>query len=326
MSVSVDYSVTEESFDALTAYQHAVKWDLFFVLPAWLRAWWQTFGAGAELYITTVRQRNQVVGIAPLLIRDNTASFIGSVDVCDYLDFVVVAGRERDFFAVLLDTLRAKGVHVLDLSSLRPESTVLTHLVAVARERGYEASTQQEDVSLELDLPATWEGYLDTLTTKQRHEVRRKLRVLAEEGRVNYQAVADNTAIRNLMDTFLHLFAASREDKAKFMTPAMESFFRSVVGTMVGMELLRFGILELDRQPVAIVMYFDYHNSIYLYNSGYDPRYRSLSVGLLSKVLCIRDNISRRKQKFDFLKGGEAYKYHLGGKEIPLYRCQITIK
>jgi CelD/BcsL family acetyltransferase involved in cellulose biosynthesis len=72
-------------------------------------------------------------------------------------------------------------------------------------------------------------------------------------------------------------------------------------------------------------MCFEYNDCIYLYNSGYDPRYTSLSAGLLSKVLAIKDSIERGVKRFDFLKGAETYKYHLGGKEVPLYRCQIAV-
>ena len=72
-------------------------------------------------------------------------------------------------------------------------------------------------------------------------------------------------------------------------------------------------------------MCFDYNGSIYLYNSGYDPAYTSLSAGLICKILAIKASIEQGKKRFDFLKGSEFYKYHLGGKEVPLYRCQITI-
>jgi CelD/BcsL family acetyltransferase involved in cellulose biosynthesis len=51
-----------------------------------------------------------------------------------------------------------------------------------------------------------------------------------------------------------------------------------------------------------------------------------LSVGLLSKVLCIKDSIERGKKRFDFLKGREAYKYRLGGREVPIYNCQIVLR
>jgi CelD/BcsL family acetyltransferase involved in cellulose biosynthesis len=65
--------------------------------------------------------------------------------------------------------------------------------------------------------------------------------------------------------------------------------------------------------------------NVSIYNSGYDPNYVSLSAGLLSKVLAIKGSIEKGKKKFDFLKGEEMYKHHLGGKEVPLFRCQIAI-
>ena len=116
------------------------------------------------------------------------------------------------------------------------------------------------------------------------------------------------------------------EDKAEFMTVKMESFFRSIVEAMAAARLLRLGVLKVDDLPMAAVMCFDYQGTIYLYNSGYDPRYSSLSVGILSKVLCIQDSIQRGRTRFDFLKGAEEYKYRLGGKEILLYNCQIELR
>ena len=291
-----------------------------------MKLWWQEFGSGFELYLGTVKQGETIIGIAPLLVKDREASIIGSADVCDYLDFVVAHGMESDFFSVLLDDLEQKGINQLDLRPLRPDSTVLTNLVSIAQNQEYEVLCNPVDVSLELDLPATWDEYLGMLTPKQRHEVRRKLSRLGEAGNVDYHSVEDSVAVHNVMDTFLELFSKSRKDKAAFMTTRMESFFRSLSDTMAKTRLLRLGILKLDTLPAAMVMCFDYNDCVYLYNSGYDPRYSSLSVGLLAKVLCIKDSIQRGRKRFDFLKGAEAYKYHLGGREIPLYSCQITIK
>ncbi|MBA7640755.1 hypothetical protein ES703_48426 [subsurface metagenome] len=323
-------TITEESFASLTSYwteaKHNLRWNSVFVLPGWLRVWWQTFGSGAELYLRAVRQGEEIIGIAPLLIRDKTASIIGSADVCDYLDFIVAPGAEGDFFSELLDDLRRKGVSHLDLKPLRPDSTVLTNLVAIARNRKYDVLCHKEGVSVELDLPATWDEYLATLAKKQRHEVKRKLRRLWEAGDVGYRCIEVSQGVGDFMDTFLKLFSLSREEKANFMTARMESFFRSLAEAMAEIGLLRFGILELDALPVAMIMGFDYNDAMYLYNSAYDPKYSYLSVGLLSKVLCIKESIQRGRKKWDFLKGGEPYKYHIGGREIPLYSCHIIIK
>jgi CelD/BcsL family acetyltransferase involved in cellulose biosynthesis len=324
------FTIAEDTLANLTSYwtnaKHSLNWSSVFVSPHWLKVWWQVFGSGSELFLRVVWRGQDIVGIAPLLIKERTAYFIGSADVCDYLDFVIVPGMEKDFFNTLLDDLREKGINHLSQESVRPDSTVLTQLTDVARESGYEVVCSPEDVSLELDLPSTWDEYLAILTAKQRHEVRRKLRRLSEAGNVAHRCLEAGPEVEDYMETFLKLFPLSREDKANFMTPRMESFFKSLAKTMAEIGLLRFGIIELNNQPVAMTMGFDYHDVHYLYNSAYDTRFNYLSVGLLCKVLCLKESIEKGKKKWDFLKGGEPYKYHLGGIEVPLYRCQITIK
>src|SRR4030042_6252431 len=325
-----DGSVTLESFDSLTSYwlrsESLLIWNCIFVLPPWLEIWWQYFGAEAELYLGAIRKGGTIAGIAPLLVPATEASLLGSTDLCYYLDFVIVPGKEVDFFNILLDDLQRRGIRRLNLRPLRPNSTVLTYLVSIAKNRNYDVSRKVEDVSLELDLPPTWQEYLNTLTQKQRHEVNRKLRRLGEAGDVIYRVVGDGDSLLDSMDLFLRLFRESREDKAIFLTNRIESFFQSLVKATARSGLLRFGILELHASPVAMVMYFDYNNSVFLYNNGYEPKHSFLSVGLISKVLCLKDSVERGRSKFDFLKGAEEYKYRLGGKEITLYGCEISFK
>jgi CelD/BcsL family acetyltransferase involved in cellulose biosynthesis len=325
----MSYTIIEDNLANLDSYRTDSKqflnWSSVFVLPAWMQVWWQVFGSGADMFVRTVRNGDKIIGIAPLMVKDGTACLIGGTDVCDYLDYIIVPGKEQDFFNVLLDDMKKSGIKRLDLKHVRPDSTALTSLVSLARSRRYEVTSTKEDVSLEMDLPSAFEEYLEALTTKQRHEVRRKLRRLSEEGQIEYRFIDSGGAIPAAMNTFFRMFVESRQDKADFMTERMKSFFNLLADTMAGIGLLRLGVLELDNQPVAEIMCFDYNNCIYLYNSGYDPRYTSLSAGLLSKVLAIKDSIEKGKKRFDFLKGAEIYKYHLGGKEVPLYRCQIAI-
>lgn len=322
------YTVASESLDsAVSSWQRQrrhLNWQYPFVLPVWLKAWWEVFGGDAELYLRKIGQEG-TIGLAPLMVREETASFIGSADVCDYLDFVTIPGREKDFFPVLLDDLKHGGIRRLDLRPLRPDSTVLTHLVDIARGRGYGVLCNDEEVSVELDLPATWNQYLFMLQGKQRHEIRRKLRRLKEAGEVEHRCVEVGVDVDDYMDAFMPLFSLSRDEKASFMTGKMQRFFRALARSMAEAGLLRFSVLRLDREQVAMTIGFDHDGSHYLYNSAYDPRFNRLSVGLLSKVLCLRNCIERGVQRWSFLKGGEPYKYQLGGREVPLYGCQISM-
>jgi len=295
-----------------------------FVLPAWLESWWQVFGAKTGLLLGEISKGGRVIGIAPLRVNKKEAMFIGDAAVCDYLDFIISPGRESEFFAILLDELKTRGITSLNLEALRPESTVLTSLAAIARERGYQVYCQRMGVSVALDLPRGWTPYLEGLTAKQRHELRRKLRRLNEEGEISFRVAGPPDAQASL-DIFIDQFRRSRRDKARFMNARMKTFFEVFTRAMAASGLIRFGFLELNGSPVASVLFLDYNNSRYLYNSGYDPGYRRLSVGLLAKVLCIKDAIGQGMACFDFLRGDEAYKYRLGGSEILLYDCRIDI-
>jgi len=323
----MSYTYAPLSFDSLVSpskdLRHRLNWDSVFVLPRWLKAWWQAFGEDFELYLFEVKQGKNIIGIAPLMVKEGKASFIGSADVCDYMDFVVAPGKEHAFFTAVLDKLKKDGIKELHLDSLRHDSTVMTCLVDLAKDKGYEVTVTRENVSLDLDLPSTWEEYLRTLSPKQRRETGRRFRRLEEEGDITYRTVEN--AEPEILDNFFKLMRVSREDKAAFMTARMESFFRALADTMAEAKLLRFGILEISGKPVAAVMCFDYNNKVYLYNSGYDPEYGYLSVGLMSKLLSIKDSIERGRKYYDFLKGPEEYKYRLGGREIAIYTCQIVL-
>jgi CelD/BcsL family acetyltransferase involved in cellulose biosynthesis len=325
----MDYLVVKDDLDGLKSHradsQQKLNWSSVFVLPEWMQVWWRVFGEEAEMRIRTVREGDKVIGIAPLMVKNDTAFFIGTTDVCDYLDFIVTPGHEKDFFEILIDDIKKSDIKQLELKHVRSDSTLLLHLAPLAQRRGLVVETVKENVSFEMDLPVSFEEYLEKLSTKQRHEVRRKLRRLNEEGTIEFSFISDGAEVNATMDTFFKMFVESRQDKADFMTEKMASFFRLLADTMVRAGLLKLGVLELDGKPLAEIMCFDYHGCIYLYNSGYDPGYVSLSAGLLSKVLAIRESIARGSKKFDFLKGEETYKHHLGGKEVPLYRCQISI-
>ena len=305
--------------------QNGLQWNCLFVLPVWIKAWWDVFGEGEALRLLVTGKNHIPLGIAPLKLQGKTASFLGSSDVCDYQDVVVAPGRETAFFSSLFDYLLARGVRRLDLKSVRPDAAA-GGLIAAARSAGYRVQSDAEDVTVTARLPGTWEDYLLELTGKQRHEIRRKIRRLREAGSVTCHVVESHAGVREALPTFLRLFRTSRPDKADFMTGRMERFFRVLLEALSRETIIKLFFLELAGKPAAAALCFDFQSTTYLYNSGYDPKFRSLSVGLLSKVFGLKDSIERGNQRFDFLKGSEPYKYRLGGKAVQLYRYGIELQ
>ena len=328
-TVNSGFTVTLETFETLVAHWRATSnslpWSCLFTLPPWLRAWWSVFSSGWKRHICAVRQHDKLIGIAPLMLRDGEARFIGNTDVCDFLDCIITPGEEKAFFSILISHLRQQRIGHLVLGHVRSDSSVFIHLPAVAEAIGCAALCIPEDVVLELQLPATWEGFLLLLSGKERHEIRRKLRRLEESGKIRYRTLNEQGAVELELTTFLDLFRQNRSDKASFMTGQMEMFFYAIAGALSAEHILNLGFLELDSQPVAAVMCFDYNSTRYLYNNAYDSQFSGLSVGLLSKVFSIQGSIHQGMAKYDFLKGAEEYKQRLGGIPLSLYTCRVNL-
>ncbi len=304
----------------------ALKWDCLFMLPPWLGAWWSHFGRGPGTLVHVVRHNDSVLGLAPLVLLGETARLVGDSELIDYSDLVVAPSREMEFFSVLFDDLRNKGMRRFALGRVRSDSTALSFLRAYSADLGCRVVCDSVDVFYEMELPDTWEGYLDLLSGKERHEIRRKLRRLESAGRIGLRTVVDKEDVPEAMDTFISLFRSNREEKARFMTGDVESFFRSLAGRMAGAGLLRLFFLDLDDRPVATAMCFEHLSTFYLYNNGYDRSFDRLSVGLLCKAFSIKESIRLRGKRYNFLRGSETYKGRLGGRPVSLLHCEVALE
>jgi CelD/BcsL family acetyltransferase involved in cellulose biosynthesis len=302
-----------------------LAWNCLFVLPFWLQAVWRHLGGRGEPYIVAVHEGSRVVGIAPLSVEDHTAHFLGNPDVCDYQDIIVVPGHETQVMAAVACHLKARGIRRMELQTLRPEAAVLRALQTLELQDRGVVSVEEGGVTYETALPGSWDDYLMQLSGKQRHEVRRKMRRLENHGAFAYKTAGEDDSPENAAGHFLRLFQMNRTDKAEFMDTTMAAYFRELIAAATRHRILKLHILEVANSPVAAVLCFEYGHERYLYNSAYDAHYHDLSVGIISKVLSIRSGIEAGCRRYDFLKGAETYKKHLGGSEVPLYRCSVAL-
>jgi CelD/BcsL family acetyltransferase involved in cellulose biosynthesis len=182
-----------------------------------------------------------------------------------------------------------------------------------------------QDVAVAIELPGTWETYLNQLPGKQRHEIRRKFRRLYDAGEISYIRAETPTDTEKEMVTFLELFKMNRPDKAAFMTRRMRSFFLSLGKNLAEAGMLKLFKLQINGVSAAVVMCFDFKSTRFLYNNAYDDRFKEYSVGMMSKVMSIEEAIQSGFNRYDFLKGNEIYKQRLGGIPIKLFHCRVDL-
>ena len=294
-----------------------------FVTPDVQRIWWRHFGRDYELQLLSVSDGDEPLGIAPLMLRDGVLSFVGGDDLFDYHDFLVPRGKEPLFYELVLEHLVRLEWDTLELTSLPDGSPTIEYLPALAEAKGLAAEVTPGEVTPVAVLPGSWEDYLGGLSKKGRHELRRKLRRLQEADNPRQYVCDDADKVAGCMRHFFRLMRASSSDKDEFLNVEREGFFLDLAAELTEKGQFRLYFLDVEGVPVASCICIDYADSYLLYNSGYDPDYSALSVGLLNKALCIREAIEEGKSSFNFLKGDERYKYDLGGRDHAVHHLRL---
>ncbi len=322
-------SVREENFDSIWDRWEKIlpmsTTNTIFVTPWWHKTWWDNFGEGNHPLILSVADDSELLGIAPLMTDGNgTLTFLGDKDLSDYFDFVVRRDSEDRFYPAVVERLSALEWTSLDLPSLPSGSPTLEYIPDLAAKKGWDVAIEEEETTPKAELPGTWDEFLLGLRKKDRHELRRKIRRLDRESENRQYAAANGDSLDGSMREFFTLLKASREDKNKFLTPDRERFFLDMAHELASRDQFRLYFLEVDGEKVAACICFDYGGDFLLYNSGYEPGYSRLSVGLINKALSIRTAIEENRKVFNFLKGNERYKYNLGGRDEAVFHISVT--
>ncbi len=188
--------------------------------PTWQELWLKHFGDGREPLFLAVRDGERLVGVAPLMREGLRLALVGDHEICDYMDFVVEPGREGEFFAAVFHSLGEDSWEEMDLRGLAAYSPALAALPKATNGLGWRVERELEAVAPHVELPSSWEEYLERLNGKDRHELRRKMRRLSQSGaRVALPDLRSPPEVAAGIEDFLRLHTASRSDKAEFMSP-----------------------------------------------------------------------------------------------------------
>ncbi len=307
---------------------HESVTDSIFLSAEFQRTWWRHLGSG-ELCIITVREDDgRLVGIMPLFKESQGKfSLVGCVDVSDYLDIIVIKDRESAIYSALLDTLMGSAfpqwdrIRLCTLPSSSPTNSLLKKL---ADERGLKTSWQLHDVSPLIELPSTWEEYLDRIDKKQRHEIRRKLRRVEEAGG-RWTVVSSGHELERAVVDFIELHKKSMPDKHLFMDERMQGFFVDLALVLERRGWVQLEFLEIGGERAAGLFNLVYNNRLMVYNSGYDPaKYGAYSPGMTLLAESIRGAIAAGRTHFDLLRGAEEYKYRFGARNTEVNELDLN--
>lgn len=308
----VSQSITQTPFQSL-AYQ---------------KAWWtHLHPPNSQLYTIAAHQNDSLVGVGCFYELDGDLHFNGCIEETDYLDIIVSANHAEAVWAAFIDCLCQSSTvswNRLDLCNIPEASPSRSILQQEAERRGFLFTESVNEVCPVISLPNEFETYLDMIDSKQRREIKRKLRKASAAG-VTLKQVGPEDDIETAVSDFLDLLQKSTFEKRDWLNEGRRHLFLESAKAAMAAGTLQLLFLEVEGQKAAALFNFDYQNRIWVYNSGLDPdAFGYLSLGVVITALAIEWASENGRATFDFLRGDETYKYRFGAEDTHVYRQILT--
>ena len=295
----------------------------FFQTYEWLNLWLKHFETSLDdVFVLEVYDRDILIGIGPFSIINGCIQILGTTLIqnqasfSDYGDIIAKSGHEKLVWLKLLETLHSlHSTSVLELLYLKEHSSTAKILSLQPNDK-----LSFMEVAPYIELPDTWETYLNHLSSHHRHELKRKLHKAMMHD-LKLMAISDK---KNNHD-FMRLASLSKPEKASFYASSAADFFQDILSYVNFENNICTYLLMMGDSSIASCIIINFKNTWMAYNSALDPEYQDLSPGIVLFGLIIQKAIMEKKQYFDFLRGNESYKYKLGANDERLLKIGYSL-
>jgi CelD/BcsL family acetyltransferase involved in cellulose biosynthesis len=321
------FTVLADEWDALS--QRGMT-DTPFQTLAYQESWWKYLQPeGSELHsIITRSDDHRLTAIACLYFTDQgIVHFNGCVEETDYLDLIAEARHAEEAWRLILNSLFSEDypqwrlVELCNVPAISPTRTILSRLLETIGQCLVESI---DEVCPVIHLPNSFDSYVQSLDSKQRREVRRKLR-RAQGAGAELKIISPMDDLDQAVDDFLLLLQKSTYEKRDWLTHGRRTLFFAIAKAAQKAGTLQLIFLKIDDRNAAALFNFDFGDRIWVYNSGLDPdAFGNLSLGVVLTAKAIEWAIENGRVEFDFLRGSETYKYRFGAEDTTIYRLQIS--
>jgi CelD/BcsL family acetyltransferase involved in cellulose biosynthesis len=317
----------EGQLDAWQRLMESARADALFNGPTWVMAHVRAFAPETSLFGWTIYRGGEPMALFAFRIEESRGTFAlrrgqaaadGSFD-SDYCEPLIRPGFEEAAARALLDRLaEQRRVEALVLTGLRSDFPFLKSLHDELVSRG-QPMRVRESTCLALELPASFDGYLEHLKPRMRTKVRSAIRQ-AEENGARATLCSEPDELGPYLDELFLLHG--RRWRTAGQPGSFEDSRRRVFYRSMASEFLRQGALRLTRlvkgtQALASQLGIVLNGTYYQLQEGYDPEFSHQRVGVALRGLAIRGLIDEGVGRYDFLAGDSTHKRDWGGTPEP---------
>lgn len=277
-----------------------------FLSPGWVLPWWQAFGV-APLHLAVVREGDDVVAALPLAIRrrvlaspsnwhtPETGLLARDDDAARHLIACILARRPSRASFAFLDRTAASTAMLRDAIG-HAESAIFERRLANAPY---------------VELDGDWAAFEQRLPSRERKELRRRARRLAEHGRLWLDVSDGSERLEERFAEFVLVEGTGWKGErgtAILSQPKTTGFYRDVAVWAARRGWLRLQALRLDERPIAVGFALEAHGVQHSLKIGYDPAFRSFGPGVALMREVVHRAFEDRLERIELLGGEDRHK------------------
>ncbi|MEN6433536.1 MAG: GNAT family N-acetyltransferase [Smithella sp.] len=276
----------------------------------WNYVWWKHFGKGIQLSIFTVREKNMLVGIAPLMVE-----FRFGVN-----ELEPIGGEHHYNFALIMDSHRddiaATLVH--KLSTCFPKALVhipyfaagtvsIDIFMAALSSEGWKEARWTRNISHYVSEGSGFDSYMANKSKKSRYNLKRERSRLDETGLVNLHHFCLNELTDNSVERIAQLQKKSwlaRRGQESLASP----FYKEVLPALAQNNHAEIFLYEQNSEDIAYILNLYSGDICYCLFIGFSETKAQLSPGKVLMMENLQKVLDRGITVYDFLYGEGEYK------------------
>lgn len=289
-----------------------------FQSPAWLLPWLRFFASDKPVMLTARARcdggcRRPLVGLLPLYLlaeADRCKLLPIGIGVSDYIDALVDPAAPEAVDRLLAAIAEIPGWDECWLPDLPRDGSL-------ARAHPPDGLLDRSVAALPcpvLALPADPAILVETLPPSIRRDLRQGCARGTAAGDLTLESIGE-LQIDAAMDDLFRLHGQrwqARGEDGVCRDQLVQGFYRASAHSLSSAGMLRLYRLSLDDRAIAVHYGLAAKGRAYYYLGGFDPTQSRLSPGKQILSYAIEKAIAERAAHFDFLRGGEPYKYAWG--------------
>jgi len=298
--------------------------DNIFLTWEWLSIWWKHFGKTRKLLLLAVKENNEILALAPLMLSKyklprfgamRRIEFIGSPH-SDYHNLIIIKEKMKCLKNLLIYIIEEiKNWDWVELKEINEHTPTVRLLRALApnSSTGLTFVERVCNICPYIPLYGSFDILMKNLTKNMRQNINKYLRRINRDFKnVSFKRYDKaDFSVKEAMKVFIKLHQKrwnSQGLPGAFANEKFRDFHLEIADLFDRRGWLGLYFLMVNDEPVSAQYTFEYKLKVYYYLAGFNPEFSDYSVGNLTTMFLLKECIKRGFKEYDMMRGDEPYK------------------